>query len=439
MRATAWALERLVSRCTAALVCGCLATCASPSATSQPVVVDSLQTTGQGSDASAATAQTTGDASPTSPDSGAQPTEVQAGGPADAPGLPDAALDAAPAKTTIWIHHPKPSTLQLRGSATPLTWSVDFAPQALTATAARFDVPAASGPFQVKPVASGAWSLGANFVVQLNQSRDIYPYFDSKLSAPRRDDFSLPGPNGAPRMVRVRLPAGYDENTVAKYPLLLMFDGQNVFDAQTATFGVAWELDEAIDLAMAEAKFQETVVVAVDHGGAKRIHEYTPWPDPEYAGGGGKDHLAWIHDQVLPSLANKYRLQAGPQSHCIGGSSLGALMALYAVGAHPEQWRCAIAMSGAWWWSDLKIVPWLATAPGVAEHPRLWLDVGTVKDGLENTQAVRKKLLELGWQEGPTLGYLEVKGADHSEKAWAARAPLALQYLLDPHDRAKPF
>ena len=358
---------------------------------------------------------------------------------ADVAEAPEALGDTAAAKTTIWVHHPKPVALALRGAIAPLSWSADFAPQALTATAARFDVPAASGPFQVKPLANGAWSLGANFVVQLNQPRAIYPYFDAKVSAPRRNDFSLPGPDGQPRTVRVRLPAGYDENTLATYPLRVMFDGQNVFDAQTATFGVAWEVDDAIDASMAQAKFQEVVVAAIDHGGGKRIYEYTPWADAKNAGGGGEAHLTWIHAQVLPALGKKYRLQAGAQTRCIGGSSLGALMTLYALGAHPDQWSCGLAMSGAWWWADLKVLSWLATAPGSASHPRLWLDVGTVKDGLEDTQAVRDKLLSLGWQQPASLGYLEAKGADHSEKAWAERAPMALQFLFDPHDRAKPF
>ncbi|MBM4344823.1 MAG: alpha/beta hydrolase [Deltaproteobacteria bacterium] len=411
------------------------ASCAAPApqaAAPQIVALDA----GAQADGSGARSQST-DATPTADTAGHD--AGMSDGMNGADGVP-AAEDATAQKTAvIWVHHPAPATLVLRGSQAPLSWQADLTPQTVGDSAARFDVPAVQGPFQVKPMATGAWSIGANYVVQLAQPRHIYPYFDAKLAAPRRDDFSLPGPDGPPRVVRVRLPAGYDENTVATYPLLVMFDGQNVFDAQTATFGVAWELDDAIDASMAEAKLQEVIVAAIDHGGSKRIHEYTPWPDPKYAGGGGPDHLAWIHTQVLPALVKKYRLQPGASSRCIGGSSLGALMALYAVGAHPDQWSCAVAMSGAWWWAGLQVLTWLPTAPGVTGHPRLWLDVGTVKDGLQDTQAVRKKLLGLGWTDGASLGYFEAQGADHSEKAWAARAPMAVQFLFDPHDRAKPF
>ena len=347
--------------------------------------------------------------------------------------------DSASLTTAIWVHYPQPLTLTLRGSASPLSWTDDWMSKSIAPKAAYFEVPGNAASFAVKPLLAGAWSVGSNYVVTGKKQRTIYPYFDPKLAAPRRDDFAVAGPDGKPRTLRVRLPAGYDENSVATYRLLVMLDGQNVFDAQTATFGVAWEVDEAIDKAMLAAKSEEYVVAAIDHAGAARINEYTPWASSSGQGGGGPAFFQWVHTAVLPALATKYRLQSGASARTIGGSSLGGLMSLYAVGAYPEHWSGAIAMSGSWWWADLKTLTWIASAPGTAQHPKIWLDVGTVKDGLQDAQALRKVLLQLGWVENQTLGYYEAAGGDHSETAWAARVHLPLWYFFDPKDRAPAF
>jgi hypothetical protein len=41
-------------------------------------------------------------------------------------------------------------------------------------------------------------------------------------------------------------------------------------------------------------------------------------------------------------------------------------------------------------------------------------------------------LIDKGWQLGLDLSYLEVKGANHSEAAWAARVEPALRFLFPP-------
>lgn len=75
------------------------------------------------------------------------------------------------------------------------------------------------------------------------------------------------------RRIWIYLPASYSISR-KKYPVLYMQDGQNVFDNATSGFG-EWGVDEALD--SLGTRFGETIVVAVDHGGAKRINEYAPY------------------------------------------------------------------------------------------------------------------------------------------------------------------
>jgi hypothetical protein len=96
-------------------------------------------------------------------------------------------------------------------------------------------------------------------------------------------------------------------------------------------------------------------------------------------------------------------------------------------------------MSGAWWWDGLHMLTWLPAVWQAALPVRVWLDAGTVDDGLADTVNVRKMLLNLGLLEPDSLGFYAAQGAAHSESWWAQRVDMALVYLLDPGNLATPF
>lgn len=57
--------------------------------------------------------------------------------------------------------------------------------------------------------------------------------------------FNLPfDPAQEERSIHLYLPAGYFE-TDERYPVLYMFDGQNLFFDQDATFGKSWGLSSS--------------------------------------------------------------------------------------------------------------------------------------------------------------------------------------------------
>lgn len=357
--------------------------------------------------------------------------------------------DAGTPQTIIRVQHPKAASLQLRGDTAPLSWTSSMAPTSVNGTEARFVLPPASGPIQVKPVlqegtGDPVWSIGANYLVQPAAERVIHPYFDPKHAAGRRENFEVkaigdPKATPGPRTVRVFLPPGYDENTLAHYPLLLMWDAQNVFEDATATFAVAWKAQDALMKSLAAGKLTEVVIAAVDHGGKARIHEYTPWADSKEGGGGGENTMKWIDTTVLPELDQRYRLLPGRDNRIVGGSSLGGIMSLYAALTRPKTFGGGVCMSGAWWWADEQSLTFAKSELKAALPTRLWVDAGTVNDGLPLTQKLRDLLLSGGLKLDETLGYYEHQGADHSEGAWQKRVHLALEFFFDRGDRAPAF
>jgi hypothetical protein len=72
---------------------------------------------------------------------------------------------------------------------------------------------------------------------------------------------------------------------------------------------------------------------------------------------------------------------------------------------------------------------------------RIWLDSGTDEGDAPNAGIADLKLLcdaltEKGWREGVDLCCTVVPGAEHNERAWAARFGDVLRYLFprEPRD-----
>jgi predicted alpha/beta superfamily hydrolase len=244
---------------------------------------------------------------------------------------------------------------------------------------------------------------------------------------------------GNRRDILVYLPRGYRGFLRLRYPVLYLNDGQNIFDAATSFAGVEWGVDETAERLIHRKLIEPLIIVAVANIGEERIHEYAPTPgliEP-------KDHprkrsrgLAPIYGQFLieelkPFIDKKYRTKRGAEFTGLGGSSLGGLATLAMGIFYSEVFTRLIVMSPSIWWDDYAIFR-LVGILGEKPPLKIWLDTGTNEPGWELARELRNCLIDKGWQLGVDLSYLEVKGANHSEAAWAARVESALRFLFPP-------
>ena len=233
------------------------------------------------------------------------------------------------------------------------------------------------------------------------------------------------------RPVTVYLPAGYDERDGRRYPVLYMQDGQNLFDAERAYIpGQHWRLKEAADAAIGERNASPMIIAGIDHAGPARADEYTPTRDPKYKGSGGADKYAeFLIGTVKPAIDTRYRTIADDSA--VGGSSLGGLVSLHLALTRPEVFKRAAIMSPSVWWNNRAILEEVSAFDG--SRPRIWLDIGG-REGAKTVQdarALRDRLLARGWNDR-TLRYYEDRRGDHSERAWARRVRMALEFLFPP-------
>lgn len=146
------------------------------------------------------------------------------------------------------------------------------------------------------------------------------------------------------KKIWVYLPEEYNrKKNNARYPVIYMADGQNIFDAATS-FSGEWRVDEILDSLQAKV-----IIVAIEHGGDKRLEELTPYKNEKYGGGGADVYLDYVMHTVKPQIDAIYRTKPEKESTGIMGSSLGGLMAYYAIISYPDTFGMAGVFSPAFW------------------------------------------------------------------------------------------
>jgi predicted alpha/beta superfamily hydrolase len=232
------------------------------------------------------------------------------------------------------------------------------------------------------------------------------------------------------RDIIVYLPPGYDDQPFARFPVLYLHDGQNLFDRATAFAGVDWNVHGAADHLIGIGSVQPLIIVGIYNTGKSRIHEYTPTKAPKLGGGRADRYAKFLLQEIMPFIQTQYRIASEPASTGIGGSSLGGLVSLYIGLKLPQVFGKIAALSPSVWWNQRVILQFAATAT-VHPRPSIWLDIGT-KEGpriVPDVEQLRDVLLKKGWRLGEDLHYERVEGGEHNEAAWSQRIGRVLQFL----------
>ncbi|MBC7947203.1 MAG: alpha/beta hydrolase [Chitinophagaceae bacterium] len=145
------------------------------------------------------------------------------------------------------------------------------------------------------------------------------------------------------RRVWIYLPEDY-ATSGKRYPVLYMHDGQNVFDDATSYSG-EWGVDEFLDSTTRD----KCIVVAVDHGGAKRINEYCPYDMKQFGKGEGSMYVDFLAKTLKPYIDKQYRTVKDRKNTFVAGSSMGGLISMYAVLKYPSVFGGAGVFSPAFW------------------------------------------------------------------------------------------
>lgn len=228
---------------------------------------------------------------------------------------------------------------------------------------------------------------------------------------------------GQRRHVRVYVPPA-----TASSPrrVLVMFDGQNLFHDEPSYSG-GWHLHEAVH-ALTHAGVPAPLIVGVDHGGADRLHELSPFA--AHGSRGRADALLdWLVGSLVPRVRREFGAPGTPAELWVGGSSLGGLAALYAHFRHPDVFGGALCLSPSFWLGRGRIFEYVAARP--LPVSRVYLDGGVHEDRDSMAAHVTRMAEHLrgrGYDDARLRLVLDPHGT-HSEAAWRRRAPGALRFM----------
>ena len=237
--------------------------------------------------------------------------------------------------------------------------------------------------------------------------------------------FLIPGVERV-RTVRLYLPPGY-ATSKKHYPVLYMQDGQNLFDNATA-YGGEWGVDESLNK-LAAQEGVELIVVGIDNGGDFRMNEYSPWPNKRFGDAQGEQYLQFIVEVVKPYIDTNYRTEPQAQHTAIMGSSMGGLIAHYAIHQYPDVFGKAGIFSPSYWYSSEVFTH--TKSHRADNKARLYVLYGSEEgDGMiADTDKMLRQLKRQGHPRQNML-FTRIEGGEHNEKLWREAFPAAVQWLF---------
>ena len=257
-------------------------------------------------------------------------------------------------------------------------------------------------------------------------------------------------PNLNRRRVDVWLPDEYHTQPERHFPVLYMQDGQNIYKPKLST-GPGWRVVENVRALVAAGKIDPPIVVGITST-MNRMGDYMPqkamqneaalaYMDAQFRrmpyrmtrGMRGDLYLTWIVEKLKPLIDSTYRSLREAEHTAILGSSMGALISLYALCEYPQVFGCAGCMSTHWPIGGDYLIDWFGEhlpPPGI--H-KLYFDHGD--QGLDEPYAewqakMDATVLAAGYTDGRDFLSFNFPGEGHAEQYWAGRLQIPLEFFF---------
>lgn len=244
---------------------------------------------------------------------------------------------------------------------------------------------------------------------------------------------TVPLPDGEEeRTAYICLPDSYFENKHKRYPVIYMFDGHNVFFDEDAAFGKSWGMDEYMEYRQPQA-----IIAAVEcnqNPNNGRMEEYSPYTffDPKFGVvfGRGKETMDWYVYEFKRYVDENFRTIPDRAHTSIAGSSMGGLMALYALMEYNQIFSRAAALSPSLWTSPRDIHRIISHA-NLDPDTFLYINYGSEEfsNHANQRRAYRETVGHLRRRGVDVYSYI-VPGGTHCEACWQEQIPYFMRTLL---------
>ena len=254
-------------------------------------------------------------------------------------------------------------------------------------------------------------AFGSAFLAALPDACVAQPAENRVVSGTRRDTI-VSRVLGEQRIVDVTLPRRYDTEEKARYPVVVVLDGE--FEGEIAAATARFYASTGV--------MPPVIVVAVHN--TARMRDLTPaavqpFVAPPGVSGGADRFLEFLSSELVPHVEQRYR--TAPM-RVVVGHSLGGLFALHALTKQPELFTGYVVMEPSAWWNQHK--PARDATEALARPASR-----TARVMLVNAQSVTADTTSWGGDR-PMVRHLEVSGESHASMAVVGMA-LAFRRLFE--------
>ena len=235
------------------------------------------------------------------------------------------------------------------------------------------------------------------------------------------------------RRAYVYVPDGARADDSRRYPVLYMFDGQNLFADADATYGKSWGLLDyltANNVPLIAAAVECSHHAETDECGG-RLSEYSPFDFSVRWGtikGRGDRTMDWLTTVFKPYVDGHFPTIPDREHTFIAGSSMGGLMTLYALCDYGGVFSRGAALSPSLGFSPKAVRDMIRRADltGTAVY---------MDNGSEEMRSARAKKLfadaaALLIRRGAFVETRVVPGGVHSESSWEKQIPFFMDVLF---------
>lgn len=299
--------------------------------------------------------------------------------------------------------------------------------------------------------------LWAHWAWSQNPTKQALPVKDSLVQ------FNFNSQNIGQRTITLWLPAAGKTNEPLS--VVYMHDGQMLFDSSNTWNKQEWKVDETLQALSNDSNFNRCMVVGIWNNGPLRHYEYSPQQaiekylttaeqaqlmqqlhaSKQTSQGNsqqllGDAYLKFIVEELKPYIDQHYNTHPNAAHTSIMGSSMGGLISFYGLCQYPQIFGTALCLSTHWPGLyalnnnlfQKAILDYAKTnIPTLPSSAKLYFDRGTTTlDSLYQVgqdqidQLLQKHLQTQQYQS------LVFEGANHTEKAWAARLAIPFQFAL---------
>lgn len=266
------------------------------------------------------------------------------------------------------------------------------------------------------------------------------------------------------RNIEIWLPPDYSTNPKKTYPVLYMQDGQNIFNPATSPHNIAWEADDTANKLIIPKRIEPVIIVAIWSTDNSYL-EYFPEKAAEnfkkadqqlfekvlqqskikFTKLLGDEYLQFLTKELKPYIDKEYRTKADAANTAICGSSMGALISLYALCEYPNVFGEAACISTHWplLYKNAHPGPAEAFKRYIYEHlpaptgHRIYFDYGT--ETIDKAYEMHQKNIDAIMKSKgyTTENWLTKKyeGAAHFEKSWQQRFDQVLLFLYKTDEK----